>query len=133
MIKFLNFLKSLLKKKKLFALTKHDSLIVKEDNKVEVIKLIEAYFDGLNFDYSIDIKEPIKVAEIEENNEEISIDEYERRMIIKYGSYLDMVKFGMVIGIMKNHFKSMDDVTEEFKNQSFCNFKINNQLVNILR
>ena len=73
------------------------------------------------------------MAEIEENNEEISIDEYERRMIIKYGSYLDMVKFGMVIGIMKNHFKSLDDVTEEFKNQSFCNFKINNQLVNILR
>lgn len=130
---FIDNIYNQLKKKKLFALTKHDSLIVKEENKVEVIKLIEAYFEGLNFDYSIDIKEPIKVAEIEENNKEISIDEYERRMIIKYGSYLDMVKFGMVIGIMKNHFKSLDDVTEEFKNQSFCNFKINNQLVNILR
>lgn len=44
-------------KKKLFALTKHDSLIVKVEDKDKVLKLISDYFDKIGLEYSLKITE----------------------------------------------------------------------------
>lgn len=76
---FIDDLYNQLKKRKLFILTKHDSLIIRKENESEIIELVEAYFKALNFEYSLDIKQPKKVAEIKENkiylmtNEEVII------------------------------------------------------------
>ena len=46
---FIDGLWSKVKSKKLFCLSKHDSLIVKRENKEDVLKLVKTYFDSITF------------------------------------------------------------------------------------
>lgn len=76
---FIDGLLTKIKKQKMFCLTKHDSVIVREENKDKVITLIELEFGKINLEYKLDIKE----TKIEEN-EAPELDEKLLAFVAKY-------------------------------------------------
>lgn len=52
---FIDGIFSLIKKKKMFCLTKHDSLIVKENDEEKIIEIVKEYFNKINFEYNLSI------------------------------------------------------------------------------
>lgn len=55
---FIDMILNCIIKKKIFALTKHDSLIVKESDKEKVLELISDYFKLIGFEYNLKITMP---------------------------------------------------------------------------
>lgn len=80
-----------------------------------------------------EVVEEEKVTEMASNEARVTIDEFARRIQIKFGSFINNEKFNMLINVMKKFYKHIDEVTDEFKEQEFCNFKINNEIINILK
>jgi hypothetical protein len=52
---FIDGILRLIKTKKIFCLTKHDSLIVKENDMDMVLKMAQEFFNKIDFEYNLSI------------------------------------------------------------------------------
>jgi len=55
---FIDGILRLIKTKKIFCLTKHDSLIVKENDMDMVLKMVQEFFNKIDFEYNLSITKP---------------------------------------------------------------------------
>lgn len=86
---FIDSVLTKIKKQKLFCVTKHDSVIVREKDLDKVMSLLEAEFGKINLEYKLDIKGTKIVAEIEEMKAP-ELNERQLKMLAKYsGTRID--------------------------------------------
>lgn len=59
---FIDGILRLIKTKKIFCLTKHDSLIVKENDMDMVLTMVQEFFDKMDFEYNLSITNPADLS-----------------------------------------------------------------------
>lgn len=122
---FIDTILEKIKSKKLFCLTKHDSVIVREKDSLKIQEMIQDSFNEIGMEGELEITNTNKIMvkndsqlEVNELNLTIRLDNFISNCKYKFGSYVDDKRFDTLKKELEEiwELKFMKDVTEEIKN-----------------